>query len=456
MVKVWDARTKQALLTLEGQAYVRAVAFSPDGSRIASGSGDSTVRVWDARTGQGLLTLKGHTEFVTVVAFSPDGSRIASGGHDKTLKVWDARTGQDLLTLKGHTDHVHAVAFSPDGSRIASGSRDDTVKVWDAPTDKGLRYFKGHSKPLTQVAFTPDGKRVVGRDESGKVLAWDVDVGRLLPSAPEMPPDSGHTAAFGSYRAEAHGNLVRVERILSAEERHRREQEQARVEAILRARRDREFHQAEADRTRVIDPFACAFHLDRLLALSPDDRPALLKRRADVLAAAVKRDPDNHHSARALARQAIADFDTVPDAKALLPLIARHQHAPLDRLHGALLLRTGNARDAALVLRAAIRNRTTPEQPPIDELLLALALVELDRHDEARQLLKKAAEWMDGGTAPQRLASLLALRPAGPLATLAAVAHAPDPRLNALDPFTGHELVTLRAELEESLRGDKR
>jgi hypothetical protein len=110
---------------------VRSVAFSPDGARLASGSVDDTMKVWDARTGQELLSLQGHTVWVTSVAFSPDGARLASGSEDHTVKVWDARTGQELLTLKGPTSEVISVAFSPDGTRLASGSLDQTVKVWD-------------------------------------------------------------------------------------------------------------------------------------------------------------------------------------------------------------------------------------------------------------------------------------------------------------------------------------
>src|SRR5262249_22528865 len=117
-------------------------------------------------------------------------------------------------------------------------------------------------------------------------------------------------------------------------------------------------------------------------------------------------------------------------------------------------LRTGNPRDAALVLRAAIRHRQ-PDTPPIDELLLALALVKLDRRDEARQHLTKAVEWMDRGTMPLRAASLLGARPAGPLAALAAAPHVPDVRLTPLAPFTAHELHTLRREVEQAL-ADKR
>src|SRR5262249_30285003 len=92
--------------------------------------------------------LKGHTRGVHAVAYSPDGLRLASGSQDNTLKVWDAGSGQDLLTLEGHTDWVSDVAYSPDGSRIASGSSDRTLKVWDAANGRLLATFPSLDTPL--------------------------------------------------------------------------------------------------------------------------------------------------------------------------------------------------------------------------------------------------------------------------------------------------------------------
>ena len=89
------------------------------------------MRLWDASSGEALAVLRGHESGVLSVAFSPDGSRIASGSYDKTVRLWDASSGQELAVLRGHEGSVWSVAFSPDGSRIASGSADGTVRLWD-------------------------------------------------------------------------------------------------------------------------------------------------------------------------------------------------------------------------------------------------------------------------------------------------------------------------------------
>jgi WD40 repeat protein len=101
--KMWSPE----LLQLQGHdGQVNSVAFSPDGSKIISGSDDKTIRVWDASTGIEMLPpLRGHDGSISSVAFSPDGSKIISGSSDKTIRVWDASTGIEMLPpLRGHDD----------------------------------------------------------------------------------------------------------------------------------------------------------------------------------------------------------------------------------------------------------------------------------------------------------------------------------------------------------------
>ncbi|CAG7855299.1 COMPASS-like H3K4 histone methylase component WDR5B {ECO:0000303/PubMed:19567704} Short=AtWDR5B {ECO:0000303/PubMed:19567704} [Serendipita indica DSM 11827] len=170
---------------------VTAIAFSPDGLRILSGSEDNTIRLWDAETGQSLgEPLRGHTGSVNAVAFSPDGSQIASGSNDETIRLWNAETGQSLgEPFRGHQGSVNAVAFSPDGSKIASGSNDDTIRLWDAEIGQPLgEPLLGHTRLVSAVAFSPDGSRIVSGSYDSTIRLWDADTGQTLGE-----PLSGHT-----------------------------------------------------------------------------------------------------------------------------------------------------------------------------------------------------------------------------------------------------------------------
>lgn len=186
--KIWDAVTGKELLTLSGHTNrVLDVAFSPDGIQLVTGSGDQTAKVWDATTGKELLALVGHADTVWGVAFSPDGKRIATSSgvvnadsKDRTAKVWDAVTGKELLTLTGHKGGVIAVTFSPDGKYLATASSDSTAKVWDGSTGKELLTLTGHTREVRSVAFSPDDRRLATGSIDGTLKLWDAASGQLL------------------------------------------------------------------------------------------------------------------------------------------------------------------------------------------------------------------------------------------------------------------------------------
>ncbi len=154
------------------------MAFSPDGSRVLTGSDNRTAKLWQATNGALLQTFQASGR-VTSVAFSPDGSRVAAGTDDNTAEVWSGLDGTPLR-LRGHTGWITSVAFSPDGNRVLTGSYDCTAKLWSAADGTPLRTLQGHTDWVTSVAFTPDGTKALTGSRDGTVLLWQADGITLL------------------------------------------------------------------------------------------------------------------------------------------------------------------------------------------------------------------------------------------------------------------------------------
>ena len=135
---------------------------------------DNTVQIWYALTGSNLLIYRDHFYFVTAVAWSPDGKKIASASADTNVQVWNVATGTNILTYRGHSTKVNAVAWSPDGTRIASASDDRTVQVWDATTGETIFTYRGHAKEISSVTWSPNGTRIASAGYDATVHVWNV------------------------------------------------------------------------------------------------------------------------------------------------------------------------------------------------------------------------------------------------------------------------------------------
>ncbi|MCC7431360.1 fibronectin type III domain-containing protein [bacterium] len=175
-VKIWNASDGSLIWTGNHSGDIYSVSFSPDGSKVASGSYQE-VKIWNASDGS-LIWTGNHSNRVWSVSFSLDGSKVASGSWDNTVKVWNASDGS-LIWTGNHSYFVNSVSFSPDGSKVASGSEDNTLKVWNA-SDGSLIWTGNHSYYVNSVSFSPDGSKVVSGSDDNTVKIWNASDGSLL------------------------------------------------------------------------------------------------------------------------------------------------------------------------------------------------------------------------------------------------------------------------------------
>jgi len=242
---------------------ITALAFSPEGSRIASGAGfsDTRIRLWDAATSDALGSWEAHASWVSALAWSPEGRRLASGGGDQTVRVWDVGIGpasrsieEADVRLRGHWDTVRALAWSPDGRRLVSGGRDGRVLAWDPQRPSSLvdpvrapvgvasfQFLPGtgrfvasgwdgtlflcglpHGGPMQaevvgrfegrfgEVAITADGSRVAVGTDTGWIEEWDLNERRLRARGhvgTGVPVLLAHQPERGWWAVEQSGNV---------------------------------------------------------------------------------------------------------------------------------------------------------------------------------------------------------------------------------------------------------
>ena len=222
---------------------VEAVAISPDGKYLASGSQDTTARLWDLATGETIRIFSGHTADVGGIAFSPDGKYLITGSDDRTIRLWDVASGQSVQVFTGQTAETYSISFSPDGRSflttgpgeariwdiatgktvhflsndpnlvfyqsayspdgkyVLAGCIDHNAYLWDTATGTQVQVFN-HPSSVGGVAFSPDGKTIATGDDDNKARIWDLATGKVLREF------SGHQQVIETVRFSPDGQFL--------------------------------------------------------------------------------------------------------------------------------------------------------------------------------------------------------------------------------------------------------
>jgi WD40 repeat protein len=208
-LSVWDVTSGKALLRrTEKSRDIRSLCFSPDGKLLVWGDGGDTICWWDLARGRELRRVKSFKAGVRYFAFSPEGETLASGEYDGTIRLWDVRSGKQRYCTKEEPFMVSAVTFSPDGKDLLAVIG-GTIRRWEAATGTERQSPEGHSGVVSALVFSPDGKVVASGGHEGTIRMWEIATGRALRRfRHDTDLQALAFASNGRVLAAAYGNAV--------------------------------------------------------------------------------------------------------------------------------------------------------------------------------------------------------------------------------------------------------
>jgi WD40 repeat protein len=200
--RLWNVADGRMIRTFRGHRdSLYAVALSPDGRTLATGSYDQQIILWNVATGAQLRTLTGHSGAVFALAFHPGGRLLASASGDRTAKLWDTTTGERLETFGQPLEDQYTVAFSPDGTRLAAAGADHRIRIWKISatgkegTNPQLMAQFADEQPLVKLIYSPDGHTLVTSSDDRLIKFWNADTLELVRKL-EVQPDVAFALAF--------------------------------------------------------------------------------------------------------------------------------------------------------------------------------------------------------------------------------------------------------------------
>ena len=193
-LRLWDATVRETASRVTHADEVTACAVSPDGRQIASGGADGAVMRWSSNGVH--LGSQSHMLPVSWIGYSPDGRRILTRAEMRLLMLWNAASGAEVARLGPHCYDVLSCAFSPDGTCIASGSGlhgQGELWLWDARNGAFLRALTGHTSWINRCEFSADGSRLISAGNDGRLCVWEPGAGRLVA---ELLADDAHVVPW--------------------------------------------------------------------------------------------------------------------------------------------------------------------------------------------------------------------------------------------------------------------
>ena len=195
LVELWDVPASKPLASLAIPSGVSALAFSPDGSRLATAS--NGLWIWNVSTGKVEREIEKGEPF-TDVAYSPDGRLLAGATSSGWIGLWDPATGARGKSIGGHRGEIHRIQFSPDGQWLVSAGRDRVIKFWDVPSGTLHHELRGHESRVRDLVFTHDGRRLASLGQTdGTVKLWDANRTQEATELTTDAPSADRIPVFG-------------------------------------------------------------------------------------------------------------------------------------------------------------------------------------------------------------------------------------------------------------------